>query len=156
MPELPSWSTAWAQARASTEPAIALLTLYHPQMADLYIARNNEDIVSRGNIFVKGWFEPNIISDGIGQPRAQISMPNINRTLGILLQRLVGPMQATIEVITPTHPDEPVYRAARLWMRGISVDPLTITGDLHRQDHDAESCGSIRVTPKRFPALFVR
>jgi hypothetical protein len=154
MPSLPSWAAAWAQATASAEPAIALLTLYHPEMANVYIARNPQDIVSRGNTFVAGWFEPNIVADGASPPRAQISMPNINRTLGILLQRLVGPMQATIEVVTPTHLEEPVYRAARLWVRGIAVDPTTITGDLSRQDHDAETCGLIRVTPARFPAIF--
>jgi hypothetical protein len=154
MTSLPSWAAAWAQAQASTEPAIALLTLYHPEMANVYIARNMADITSRGNVFVKGWFEPNILADGASPPRAQISMPNINRTLGILLQRLVGPMQATIEVITPNHPDEPVYRAARLWVRGIQIDQTSITGDLSRIDHDQESCGTIRVTPKRFPAMF--
>jgi hypothetical protein len=156
MTQQPQWAQAWAQARASTEPAIALLTLYHPMMETLYIARNPENIISRDKTFVKGWFEPSIISDGTNLPRAQISMPNINRTLGMLLQSLIGPMQATLEVITPTHPDEPIYRAARLWVRGISVDPMTITGDLSRQDHDAESCGLIRVTPKLFPAIFVR
>ncbi len=154
MPALPAWTTAWAQARASTEPAIALLTLYHPQMADVFIARNSENITSRGNVFVKGWFEPNILADGASAPRAQISMSNINRTIGIMLQRLIGPMQATIEVVTPTHPDEPLYRAARLWVRGLQIDQTTITGDLSRQDHDAESCGLVRVTPGRFPAIF--
>lgn len=153
---LPSFAQAWLQARESSEAALLAITIYHSMMETLRFVRNTEDITSRGDLYSKCSFDLDILNDNDQPPRATITFPNVDRIIGITLQNLVGPPQITIEVLGSAHLDEPIMRAARLRLQGIELQPLTLTGQLLRIDDSSETCGTIRITPARAPALFRR
>lgn len=153
---LPSWASAWLLARESGDPALALLTMTHPLWGAPYrLARNNAAVSSRGQIFAAAWFEVDVVTDTDQPPRATLTIPNVDRAIGQMARGLGSAPEVAIEVISAAHPDEPIYRAARLQLRNIQVSPLTVSGDLVSRDYSSEPCGSIRVVPGRFPALFL-
>lgn len=151
-----SWDQAWLQARASADAALCLLTIYHPMMETFRFVKNTEDVVSRGDIYSACYFDLNILNDNDQPPRATLTFPNVDRIIGIRLAKIVGPPQITLEVVSSAHLDEPIYRAARLKLVDVDIDPLVLTGTLMRADEGTETCGTIRVTPARCPALFRR
>lgn len=151
---LPSWAPSWLQARHTADAAIPLLEVFHPQIEVLRFARNTVDIVSRGNTYSASMFDFDIINDNDRPARSQIIFPNVDPVIGKTLKSLIGPARITIEVINAAEPEEPVYRAALLKLKNIQVDPLTVTGELVRNDDATEICGTIRVVPSKFPALF--
>jgi hypothetical protein len=153
---LPSFAQAWLQARESADAAICIIELYHPMMETFRFARNTEDVVSRGNTYSAAPFDLDILNDNDQPPRATLTFPNVDRSIGIKLSEIVGPPQITIEVISSAEPDEPIMRAARLRLQNVNVDPLVLSGDLLRIDDGTETCGTIRVVPSKFPALFRR
>lgn len=151
---LPSWAPSWLQARHTADAAIPLLTVFHPQIEVFRFARNTVAIVSRGETYAPSMFDFDIINDNDRPARSQIIFPNVDPSIGKTLKSLIGPARITIEVINAAEPDEPVYRAALLKLKGLQIDPLTITGDLVRDDDATEICGTIRVVPSKFPGLF--
>lgn len=151
-----SWDQAWLQARETADAALCLLTIYHPMMETFRFVRNTEDIVSRGDTYAACYFDLDILTDNDQPPRATLTFPNVDRIMGIALARIVGPPQITIEVVSSAHLDEPIYRAARLKLKNVNVDPLVLSGDLVRGDDGTETCGTIRMVPSRAPALFRR
>jgi hypothetical protein len=153
---LPSFAQAWLQARETSEAGLCLLTIHHPMMETFRLVKNTASIVSRGDTFAASYFDLDVVNDDDQPARATLTIPNVDRSIGIELRKLVGPPEVTIEVVGAAHLDEPIYRAARLEVRNISLDPLTISGDLVRHDYGAEICGTIKITPARAPALFRR
>lgn len=153
---LPTFAQAWLQARESADAALCLLTVYHPMMETYRFVRNTEDITSRGDVYTACPFDLDILNDNDQPPRATLTFPNVDRAIGIKLAQLVGPPQITIEVISSAVPNEPITRAARLKLQNVTIDPLTLAGDLLRTDDGTETCGTIRCTPARMPALFRR
>lgn len=151
---LPSFAQAWLQARETSEAALCLLTIHHPMIETFRLVKNTVNIVSRGDIYNASYFDLDVINDDDQPPRARLTLPNVDRSLGIELRKLVGPPEITLEVVGSAHLDQPIYRAARLEARNISLDPLVISGDLMRHDYGSEQCGTIKITPARAPALF--
>lgn len=153
---LPTFAQAWLQARESADAGLCMLTIYHPMMETYRFVRNTENITSRGDVYTACPFGLDILNDNDQPPRATLTFPNVDRSIGIKLSELVGPPQVTIEVISSAHLDEPIMRAARLRLQNVSIDPLVLSGDLLRVDDSSEVCGTIRITPARAPALFRR
>lgn len=145
---------AWLQARETSDPGLCLLTIYHPMLETFRFVRNTVDVVSRGDTYTACPFDLDILNDNDQPPRATLTFPNVDRTIGIKLAEIVGPPQITIEVASFARIDAPIIRAARLKLKNVNVDPLVLTGDLLRVDDSSEVCGTIRVTPARCPALF--
>lgn len=139
------------------EAAIPLIEISHPQIETYRFARNTVDIVAiGGQTYHAAIFDFDVISDNGRNARAQLSFPNVDPEIGKVIKSLVGPARVTIMVINHVHPDEWIYRAALLKLKAVSIDPLTITGDLVRADESAETCGTVLVSPERMPALFRR
>ena len=153
---LPTFAQAWLQARESADAALIFLTIYHPMMETFRFVRNPVAIVSRGDTFASSYFDLAILNDNDQLPRATLTFPNVDRIIGIKLGEIVGPPQITIEVVSSAYLDEPIMRAARLKLQSVEVDPLVLTGELSRVDDGTETCGTIRVVPAKFPALFRR
>lgn len=152
---LPSFAQAWLQARESADAGLCLLTIYHPIMETFRFVKNTEAVVSRGDTFAACYFDLAVLNDNDQLPRATLTFPNVDRIIGIKLAQIVGPPQITIEVVSSAHLDEPIMRAARLKLQSVDVDPLVLTGELSRVDDGTETCGTQRVVPAKFPALFM-
>jgi len=157
MVDFPSWGHAWATARFSLDPACMLLTVTHPEMETIRLARYPEDIVSRSQTFKASWFEPEWVNDDGQIPRCTLSFPNIDRReIGQRYLKKPTAPEVTLEVIAISAPDEPIKAVYGLELRGITIDPVSITGDLMGRDHSSEPVGKIIVIPSRFPALYRR
>lgn len=155
MPTLPSWATAWLLARETGEAALALLTLTHTDWGAPYrLARNPLGVTSQGQDYAAAWFDVDVVNDDGEPPRATLTIPNVDRSIGRMVMGLASPPEVAIEVVGSDHLDEPIYRAARLELRAIKIDKMALTGTLVTRDFSTETVGTIHVTPGRFPALF--
>lgn len=154
---MPEWVDAWAMAKRSDDPTLLLVTITHPNFETVRLVNNTEDFVSRGETYKASWFEVDWVNDDGEMPRCSLSVPNVvpaeigQRYLG----QVVAP-EASLEIVAVTEPDEPIRRVARLELRGLSVDPVVVTGILSGKDHSAEPLGTIVVLPSNFSALFRR
>jgi len=159
MPALPSWAAAWLTARLSGDAMLALVTISHRQWgAPVRLVRNTADLVSRGHLYQKAYFDLDVVADsadGRG-PAARISVPNVSRDIGLALLDLISPPEVAIELVSSAHPDEPVYRAARLELRSVTITAVEVTGELASRDYAQEPLGRIMMTPARAPGLFKR
>jgi hypothetical protein len=156
MPQ-PSWAAAFLQARNIDTPVVELVTLIAPEWgAPLRYAKYPKDVASRGEVFEKCYFETAIITDDEGPPRSTISIPNIGSRLEKKIAMLRSPPTVTLEVISLAKPDDPLFRAARLMLTGISSDAVFVKADIVGKNYDNEPCGSIRVTPVKFPGILAR
>jgi len=155
MPSLPSWSHAWLLARESGDAAIALATITHPEWgAPIRLARNTADVLSRGITFQKAYFEIDLVTDDDNPPKAQFSVPNVDREIGLKFLNLTAPPEVAIEIVSSAYLDEPIYRAARLEIRNVLITSIQISGELASRDYSTEPLGTIVMTPSRAPALF--
>lgn len=154
---MPGWVDAWAMARRSDDPTLFLVTITHPNFEAVRLVNNTEDFVSRGETYKASWFEVDWVNDDGEMPSCSLSVPNVvpaeigQRYLG----QVVAP-EASLEIVAVTEPDVPIRRVARLELRGLSVDPVVVTGVLSGKDHSSEPLGTIVVLPSNFPALFRR
>lgn len=156
MPALYDWDQAWLMAMESPDAMLFFLTVYHPMIETFRMVRNNVDIVSRGDTYHKSWFQIDILNDNDQMPKAQIAIPNIDRTISIELQKLIDPAFMTLEVASSAYLDNPIARAALLELKLINIEPFVITGLLSRIDHSQEIIGTKYVVPSKFPGLFRR
>jgi len=155
MPQpLPSLTVSWLQARETSEAAIPLLTLFHPQTETFRFARNTEDITSRGDVYSASMFDFDIINDNERPARSRLILPNVTPLIGRTLKSLIGPMRATIEIVNSAAPEVPVYHAASFKIKNIEINSLVVNGEIMRNDDATEICGTIRVVPNKFPGLF--
>jgi hypothetical protein len=153
---LPNWAAAELLVQESGTPIVAAVTLYHPAWgAPIRLVRDTQALTSRGETFNPAWFDFEIVNDTDSLPRATIVIPNVDQEIGEMVQQIDGePVQVTIEAISLAYPDEPIYAARRLELRGVQMNAVTVSGDLASRDYSTEAFGKVRVTPRRFPALF--
>lgn len=152
---LPNWAQAELIARESDDPIVALLTIEHPRWGvPQRMVSDINQVVSRGLTFLPSAFELQVVSDDDGPPRASLSLPNASREIGTELQKLDSAPECKIEVIALSHPDEPIYTAARLEIVEINLGAVVVSGDLRGKDFTSEPIGTKRVIPRDFPAFF--
>lgn len=154
---VPSWTDAWALARASDDPGLMLVTITHPVLETIRLVNDANDFVSRGQTYKASWFEVDYINDDGNIQSCSLSLPNV--VPDEIGRRYLGQIErpeATLEIVAVTHPDEPIRRVARLELRGLTVDPIAVTGTLSGKDYSAEPLGTVMVLPSNFPAMFRR
>lgn len=153
---LPNWAAAELLARESESPVVAAVTLQHAKWGEpLRLVKDTQALTSRGWTFAPAWFDIQIVGDGDEPPRATLAIPNVDQVIGEMVQLLDGePAEVALEAISLAYPDEPLYRAARLELRGVAINAVTVSGDLVSRDYGTEKFVKTRVTPRLFPALF--
>jgi hypothetical protein len=152
---IPNWAQAELIARESDDPIIALLTITHPFWGvPQRLACDTNDVVSRGDIFDAAPFDLQIVSDDDGPAIGRLAIPNADRRIGELIQKLDSMPECSIEVIALSHPDEPIYRASRLDVDIRNIGAVSVSADLRGKDFSTEPCGTKRVIPRSFPAFF--
>lgn len=144
-----------ALSQHSADPFLVLLTLTHETLAEpVYIVRNREKIISRGNTYLAYPFEIDLPTDNDEAPEARITIANVSRAIGNALEKLVTPPTALIEIILASAPDD----VERSWddfeLTEVSFDAMRMTGTLAQRQVWSEFYPRYRVTPKDFPGLF--
>jgi hypothetical protein len=154
---MPSFADALLSARFSDDPIILLVTIVHPSGEIIRLARNTEDVTSRGEVFKASWFEVDMVNDDGAIPVSTLAVPNAdNREIGQRYFRQSSHPEVTIEAIALSMPDDVITDVRRLEFTGITLEAIAVTGRLTGKDHSAEPYGTITVLPSNFPALFRR
>lgn len=144
-------------SRFSDDPAVMLVTISHPFIGITRLARNTDDVVSRGETYKAAWFEVDWVNDDGNIPRCTLSIPNVDtKEVGQrYLRQSIAPV-VSLEVISLSDPDNPLGAVHGLDLRDIGLDPISVSGSLVGKDHSSEPLGTINVLPSNFPALFRR
>lgn len=146
---------------------IAFLTIEHADLAEpIRVACDGVDYVRDGETFIGFPFKFGLLTDDESPPRAQIEVQNADRTIGDALRGLTSPARLTLELISADEFDQTVkprvalgtppieYSASNLFLVNVSVDAMTITGDVVSWDYTQDSWPARRATQDRFPGLF--
>lgn len=125
------------------DPPMVFITINHPTLLQpIRCVFDVVDYVLNGNSYVGFPFEIVLVSDSEDAPRGRLSVQNVDRIIGEAVKGLTSPPQVTIEIYPASDFDLTVsprvalgtpqlaYRAAFLYLRNISVDVLTASGDL--------------------------
>lgn len=144
-----------AVAQHSDDPFIVLLTVDHATLpTPIYIARNRENIVSRGNKYLAYPFQISLPTDSDNAPQARITVANISRLIGQALERCVYPPTCTIELVLASTPDT----VERSWddfsITQVSWDAFRVTATLEVLGYWDEPWPGVFMTPKDFPGMF--
>lgn len=145
----------WALQRSGGEAGIWLATIFGPEMPEgLRLARNTQDVTSRGLLFTKAWFEIGLPSDTDEQPTASISIPNVDRVPGLALLEGPGGLTVNFELVRPSDYDTVVVSYRMLHLRVATVNVLSVEGQLSAARLEQEAYGWVRVSPSAFPGLW--
>ena len=150
---------AWLMQRSGAEPGIWLLTVEGPELAGkLYFARNPKPVVSvRNNVaitFGASWFEFEEPGDGDDVPVAKITLPNVDREIGLALEEARSGLTLHFELVREGDPNRVVMAWRMMQLRKAKVDPLVVTGELCAARFEDEPYAPFRVTPAAFPGLY--
>lgn len=148
---------AWSTVRFSTEAAILLVTIIHPELETQRLARNTDDVESRGETFRAAWFEVDWVNNDGNAPRCELSVPNVNyREIGQRYLYVRSRPKVILELVASGDPDVLIGSVRHLELQNVKPDPLFVTGTLAGKDHSTEPLGKIVVLPSNFSALFRR
>lgn len=145
------------QDPSTGEVWMPLLTITHPSLQQpLYLANNNENIVSRGATFLGCPFQVNLPKEDGDQPgTATVSIDNVDRRIVDAVRTLpIGqPLSINIEIILASSPDYVEVTFPSLVMRNVTYDAEKVTGTLSWEDILTEPA-ALTITPARFPGSF--
>lgn len=143
-----------AIAQHNDDPFLVLLTIEHESIETLRVARNNENIVSRGNTFYAYPFDPEQPGDSEESPQARITIANVNRVVGHALERCATAPSCTFEIVLASDPDHVERAWAGMTFTNAAWDAFRLTVTLAYLGFSDEPFPKKRVTPIRFPGLY--
>jgi uncharacterized protein DUF1833 len=163
--------------RAIEEPRtqeyiVVLLEISHPSLAEpIRVANDVVDYVYPGgsdNIYIGFPFDIELVGDNTRTPRGQLKIQNVDRRIGEAVLNLTSPPQLTIMLFAQSDFHEatigertrdavsgisPEYEASHLVFANISVDAMSISGEIESFNMSNEPWPAIRSTADRLPGL---
>lgn len=147
--------TTAAIAQHSDDPFIVLLTLTHATLSTpIYIARNRENVVSRGNTYLAYPFQISLPTDNDNAPQAKITVANVSRAIGDALERCVYPPNCLIELILASDPGTVERSWDQFSFSQAQWDAFRITATLEQLGYWDEPWPGVFMTPQEFPGMF--
>lgn len=144
-----------AIAQHSDDPFIVLLTLTHATLsAPIYIARNRENIVSRGNTYLAYPFQPSLPTDNDNAPQAKITVANVSRAIGQALERCVYSPNCLIELVLASDPDTVERSWDEMSFTQAIWNATTVTATLEQLGYWDEPFPGVFMVPSDFPGMF--
>jgi hypothetical protein len=155
-PSISSAALAALLTREDDDPLILLLTITHPQIDTIWLARNvvGKNITSRGTTFTAAPIAVQLATDTDDQPTMRITIPNVDRAIGLALLASSGPLTVAVEAVLASNPDDVIRRYARFELVDLQFDALAVSGELRQARLTSEPYPNVRVTPNKFPAFF--
>lgn len=147
--------------RLEVDDAVLLLvTITHPTIETIRVVNNTPaedgsgDIVSRGETYQAYPFHPELPNNVDEQPRARITIANIDRRISESLMNLDSSPLIAFEIIAASDPDNVLLRFPRFELVDVTWDAVTVSGELTQASFASEPFGFVRVIPSLFPALY--
>lgn len=151
----------------SGEAILAFLTITHADLAEpITVVGDGVDYVWDAVTYVGFPFRFALLSDEEGPPRCQIEVQNVDRKIGDALRALPSPARLRLELVAASEFDQtadprtplgtpPIeYSASHLFLVNVSVDAMTVTGDVVSWDYTQDTWPARRATQDRYPGLF--
>ncbi|MCI0557369.1 MAG: hypothetical protein MN733_02660 [Nitrososphaera sp.] len=143
------------EAWKSGEAYIVLATFQHPDISSpVYLANNNEDVVSNGITYIGFPFEIEVPGEFDGPPRGTMTIQNVDRKIGYELQKLKTPPILELQVVLASAPDDVWLSFKHFWFRNITGNAISIQGEIDSWDFASDPWPARIVTQDRFPGLF--
>lgn len=134
--------------------AIYLLTITHPSLPTARFARNNEAIISRGETFSAAPFDLQLPEDNEQLPSLTLVIPNVNRRVGREILAINQGMNANIEAVFASDPDDIWKSILDLELHDVTFDGIALQGTLSHRRVTHEPFPNRRVIPNKFFAFF--
>ncbi|WP_025324508.1 DUF1833 family protein [Deferrisoma camini] len=156
MRTLSAAATRAITAQETGEAFLLLLTIDHPDLTQpIRVARNGEDVVSRGNTYTAYPFEIEIPEErGDRPPRVRLVLDNVDRQITEAIRPLTSSPTVTLEVVLASSPDTVEAGPYDFTIRNITYDAQVITAELAYEDVLNLRFPADRFTPNLFPGLF--
>jgi hypothetical protein len=163
-----SFRTA-VQATNSGEVALLFATISHPDWVnDFRFVSDTVDYVWNGDTYIGAMFDVELITDTDQLPTAKFTFPNVDRSIGELIQTTTSPPTIRLDISLSAYFDlsvtprlalggiepTPEYTAQNLWIADVTVDAIQVSGRIVGIDLTVEGCTRFRCTKDRAPALF--
>lgn len=155
------------EAPYNDDPPMVFITIEHDSLvAPIRCVYDVVDYVLDGDTYVGFPFDVVLVSDSEDAPRGRLSVQNVDRIIGEAVRELSSPPKVTIEIYPASDFDLTVrprvplgipqlaYRAAFLYLRNVSVDVLTASGDLTSWEYANLPWPSKFATQALLPGLF--
>lgn len=159
MPYIPPTSEAirrFANARATSDALIPLLTITHPTFDQpARIAANTSDVISRGMRFVSLGFEliwPKV--DGKSVPMWGVRIDSTDPDIRRKCQAATSPPGVTLEAVLASAPDTLEIQVTGLVLRNVTWDDVTLTGQLILDDATQQILPGHSYDPVQFAGIF--
>ena len=158
-----------AFAENSGDVPLLFATLTHPDWATpLRFVSDTSDYVWNGDTYSGAMFDVEILSDTDAPPSARFVFPNIDRSIGQLIDQTNSPPTIKLDIIHSAFFDltvkprlplggvEPIseYSASNMWVNDVAVDAMQVSGRIVSLDLTREGAHRFRCTKDRAPALF--
>lgn len=153
---------------ALADVVLFFVELTHANMEQpIRLVSDGVDYMCGGKLWTGIPFDITILSDGEQVPRGEITVQNVDRLIGESILDVVGEVRVTIEIRTSadfdldTDPREEIetsivhYRAPLLYLTGVTIDSMSVTGELRSWDFTQESYPAMSATKDRLPGLYI-
>ncbi|QJP14670.1 hypothetical protein G3545_14070 [Starkeya sp. ORNL1] len=143
-------------AQHSRVPLPWLVTIDHPSLPNIIRWVNNPvPVVSRGQTFIARAFKVQRPADGDETPSLVVTLSNHDRVLGKALEALEGFPGLKLERILLSFPDDPVETYEDFTSASSRWDASAVEVTLSQEVFWNETYPLVRVTPRKFPGLFL-
>lgn len=133
---------------------INLLTISLEGYDTLYVANNNENVISRGITFLASQFAINLPRQTNDKmPDLSITINNVDRSLIEFIRGLPKPPNIQLEVVTNVDTDTVEMSVGFMRLVNVHYDALQITGQLSIDNMLSRKFGETYL-PKTYPGLF--
>lgn len=155
MPELTEDATREAYAAQTANAYLLLYTITGADLpATIYLAANNEDVVSNGNTFIRSSIQGILPQDTLDEePRARVQIGNVDRAITDALLSVGQAVFVKLQVVLSSAPDDIQLEIEELVLRDFQYDALTISAELQPFDILSQQIPSDRYDATQFPGL---
>lgn len=144
-----------ALAQHESNPFLVLLTIDHESLSDpIRVVSNNEQITSRGHVYLAYPFQIELPTDSDEAPRARISIANVSRRIGKAIEGMVTSPTALIEIVLASALDDVERSWDQFELAQVSWNAFAMTATLQHRHYWDEPWPKKRITPSKYPGLF--
>ena len=155
----------------SAEFYLVFLTINQRDLKDAITVVSDPEDFTLNSVLFKGFqFDIKLLNDGESMPQAQLTVQNVDKSIGNAILNISDPPRLEIQVIAGsmfdlgTYPRVPiyaadtdvarVYRAKQLYLTEVEGDEMTVSGTIRSWDYTQETWPGMRATANRFPGLY--
>lgn len=160
-----AWTEAATRAllgKNTDESFSCLLRIVHDQIQggalNVCLGEEGQDIVSNypttNTRYIAYPFEIECAPDVETAPQIKISIANVHRKIGATLRTIREAAKVEFRVIMTSDPNNILTEYFGFYLRHVTIDALSVEGELLQGVMSSEPYPFIRVTQLRFPSLF--